>query len=124
MTGIVVAKGDVYFDNITGDDADKSIKKFNGIIITGGKVYVNGDVSTISSSVFCKKIMSLCADLSKNGTGTDKTNADFVLKLFKGYEDYVADPDGSIETDVKYVSISNLDYSDVVRYDNWKKNVD
>jgi hypothetical protein len=124
MTGIIVAKGDVYFDNLTGDDEAKSIKKFSGIIITGGKVYVNGDVTNISSSVFCKKIMSMCAELSKNGVGTDKTNAEFVLKLFKGYEDYVDDGSGGEVGGTLYKTVSNLDYSDIVRYENWMRNVD
>ena len=124
MTGIIVAKGDVYFDNLTGDDEAKSIKKFSGIIITGGKVYVNGDVTNISSSVFCRKIMSMCAELSKNGIGTDKTNAEFVLKLFKGYEDYVDDGSGGEVGGTLYKTVSNLDYSDIVRYENWMRNVD
>ena len=51
-----------------------------------------------------------------------------VLELFKDYEDVAAkykDPNYTIETagaDTK--EITNIDYSDVLRYNNWMRNVD
>ena len=138
ITGIIVTKGDVYFDQFYGSDEYKTVKEFNGIIISGGKVYVNSTVTNINSSELCKTIMNQCIVKSQDCLSDDadkKTqaiNAIKVLELFKDYEDFgklqrkiIADPSlaDDLSTD-KFKNISTIDYSDVIRYNNWMRNVD
>lgn len=138
ITGIIVTKGDVYFDEYNGSEAYKTVKEFNGIIISGGKVYVNSTVTNINSSELCKTIMNQCIVKSQDCLSTDsdkKTqaiNAIKVLEVFKDYEDFgklqrkiIADPTlaDELNTD-EFKNISTIDYSDVIRYNNWMRNVD
>lgn len=109
VRGMVITKGDVIFDS--------SVKKFEGLVISGGKVYFNNEMQAVSSNVeICKTILSECQLLG----GED---AKFIVSLFKSYEGVnFNDPaaGGVIETK----TIDTIDYSDVVRYDNWMKNVE
>ena len=134
MTGIIVTKGDVYFDEAGAN----TVKEFNGIVISGGKVYVNSTVTNINSSELCKTIMNQLMVKAKDCTSDDASkksealNAIKVLELFKDYEkfgkDYRAvynDPSLAPElTEDEYKTISTIDYSDVLRYNNWMRNVD
>lgn len=150
VTGIIITKGDVYFDNYSGPDAYKTVNQFNGIIVAGGKVYINNSITNINASDLCKTIMNQCMIKAQNynvqvlasgDEGYDaavanenqrkKNEAKYavkVLELFKDYEDVAAkykDPNYTIETagaDTK--EITNIDYSDVLRYNNWMRNVD
>lgn len=138
ITGIIITKGDVYFDEYTGSDAYKTVKDFNGIIISGGKVYVNNSITSISSSELCKTIMNQCAVKAQNVTSSnddekkEALKAVKVLELFKDYEDVgkkyrdiYNDPSlASIDDSEQYKSITSIDYSDVIRYNNWMRNVD
>lgn len=107
VKGIIITKGDVTFgEDVTG---------FEGLIVAGGKVYIRGQMNAITSSAeICRSIIREC-QLS----GDDKC-ADF-LKLFKDYEDSTVVP-ADDSTEVK--SIDTIDYSDVVKFDNWMKNVE
>lgn len=107
VRGMIITKGDVIFpDNIT---------KFEGLIVSGGKIYFNGNVQSVSAnSEICKTILSECQLL-----GDDQ--AKYIVSLFKSYENITFTPGGSADTGVK--DINTIDYSDVVRYDNWMKNV-
>jgi len=143
LTGIVVAQGDVYFNNYTGANAYKNVNEFNGIIISGGKIYINGAVTKITATDLCKNIIDACVKAVADKNNTEKLtdedgnpivtytdaqqrtidnglNAMAVLKLFKAYED-AAD---NIDTRKLDMTITNIDYSDVIRYDNWMKNVE
>lgn len=125
VTGIIVTKGDVYF---------KNVNKFSGIIISGGKVYIdkNTNIESISSSVLCKNILNECITAASdiNSVDADKKkvaqNAVKFLKLFKSYDDIAKEAEsGKLSGDDDAdKSITNIDYSDVVRYNNWLKNVD
>ena len=135
MTGIIITKGDVYFDQDPGDD--KNVKEFNGIIVTGGKVYLNGDITKINSSELCKTIMSQVIQKAKefyvdNTKRSDSEKAIYVLEVMKEYEEEGkkirnildgVDPIPDL-TEQETRTISTLDYSDVLKYNNWMRNVD
>ncbi len=107
VSGIVIAKGDVFFG--------QSVRKFEGMIISGGKVYICNNTTEISSNPqLIKKILSSC---QISGTDAAKT----LLSLFKGYEDSAITKDVN---DTGARTIDTLDYTDVVRYNNWMKNVE
>ncbi len=130
VTGIVIAKGDVFFKN---DNTSKSVHKFNGIVISGGKIFINNNLTTnINSSELCRNIINACIVKSKEFKGSDndkKKQAAYacrVLSLFKAYEGYANDVvNGEYHAaDDSARDINTIDYSDVVRYNNWKRNVD
>ncbi len=132
VTGMIYAKGDVYFDN-DASDADGRVDQFNGIIVTGGKIYINGNQTSINSSLLCKNMINSCmsaaretaVDASGNAKFTNNAlNAQKVLSLFKVYKPLVdkMQPTKVEDDDVK--EITNIDYSDVIRYENWMKKVD
>ena len=107
VKGIILTKGDVVFGpDVTG---------FEGLIVSGGKIYISNKMQTINASAeICRAILREC-QLS----GDDDCKE--FLKLFKGYEGSEiiekAD-DGEAKT------IDTIDYSDVVRFNNWMKNVE
>lgn len=127
VTGIVVAMGDVYF---------KDISRFNGLIMTGGKVYIgtnNASLDTISSTTLCRNIMNEV--LSKASVydptaapGDEQTwanNAIKFLSLFKSYEEVAEKAkNGDYAPDDTARNITSINYSDVIKYNNWMRNVD
>ena len=107
VKGIILTKGDVVFG--------KDVTGFEGLIVSGGKIYISNKLQTINASAeICRAILREC-QLS----GDDDCKE--FLKLFKGYEGSEiiekAD-DGEAKT------IDTIDYSDVVRFNNWMKNVE
>lgn len=134
VTGIIISKGDVYFKNKTdysSSESYKAVDKFNGIIITGGKVYVNNDVTNISASKLCKNIINACitkAGNANNSAEPDKMaearKAIRVLSLFKSYQKLANEALSGDYNKGDSKSITNIDYSDVLRYNNWMRNVD
>lgn len=163
ITGIIISKGDVKFPtkaefkilHPTWSDAkceEAVCKNFNGIIITGGKIYVNNNVTNINATDLCKNVINAClTKASKTGTneGTAEEIAEArrqgakairVLSLFKAYQQEAdaalakaqedinnyenEDIDEQPENEDSPLSISNIDYSDVIRYNNWMRNVD
>ena len=127
VTGIVVAKGDVFFDN--------NVNKFNGLIITGGKVHIslNNKVNYISSTSLCRNILNDCLVKAVNYTnlsnGTpekeEAKNAINFLKLFKDYEKLAEQAEnGDLAPDTSKKDITTVNYDDVIKYNNWLRNVD
>ena len=133
VQGIVVAKGNVFFDN--------TVSKFEGLIISGDKIYVDnlvgaalpsrrgrnatGDriITSISASpevvrAVLNECMMMTGDTSDNGTYAKK-----VLSVFKSYENYAYATSEVKTIDVNLKTIDTIQYSDVVRYSNWMKNV-
>ncbi len=115
VRGIIVTKGDVFFD--------PDVKSFEGLIVSGGKVYITENLSKMySSPAICQAVLRECQLL-----GTD--NAKKVLNIFKGYEvDDNATSGGTgvaTSTDSSEAkTIDSIDYSDVCRFSNWMKNVE
>lgn len=113
VRGIVITKGDVYFDSTD----DNGVTDFEGVIISGGKIYVAGNVKTIvSSAEICRTVLRECML-------TNDENSRLLLSLFRGYE-----PDDEEETASSDAtaakSIEMIDYTDVVSFANWMKNVE
>lgn len=115
ITGIVITKGDVTF----ADD----VKSFNGMIISGGKIYIHGNLNTISSDpATCREILRQC--LVAN---TEETK--FFLSLFKEYAS--VEDGGDVENSdsegntgsTTAVGVDTISYTDVVSMENWMKNV-
>lgn len=144
ITGIIVTKGDVYFHNVS---------KFNGLIICGGKVYItteDSSLASISSTKLCRNIIrEIITKATKYRDTTsipsDVTDPDYVdindpifqqnqqdakvaiefLKLFKAYSDIATKAEnGDYHKSGAKLDITNIDYSDVLRYNNWMRNVD
>ena len=112
VRGIVITKGNVYFD----DSVDNGVTDFEGAIIAGGKIYVNGKVSTIAaSSEICRAVLRECL---MNNDDASK----LLLSLFRGYSPSEDSGSGEDNTDVK--AIDSIDYTDVVSFSNWMKNVE
>ncbi len=116
VRGIVVTKNDVFFDS--------SVKSFEGLIVSGGKVFITENLSNMySSPAICQAVLRECQLL---GTEDAKT----VLNLFKGYEVDGSSTGGSTPvaspTDPSNgaKTIDSIDYSDVCRFSNWMKNVE
>ena len=107
VKGIIITKGDVVFKNtVTG---------FEGLIVSGGKIYISNDMQTINASAeICRAILREC-QLSGD---LDCKN---FLDLFKGFEGSEIIEDNN-STEAK--TIDTIDYSDVVRFNNWMKNVE
>lgn len=127
VTGIVVAMGDVYF---------KNIEKFNGLIMTGGKVYIgtnNEQLTNISATTLCRNIMNEVLSKASvyDTASTDvvkQRNADNAVKflsLFKAYEEVANKAkNGDYRPDETARNVTSIDYSDVIKYNNWMRNVD
>ena len=165
ITGIVISEGDVYFktkeqikadhEGWSDEQASKAVcNTFNGIIITGGKIYINNNVTSINSTDLCRNIINACmtkASLTGTNRGSDEDIAKArtegacairFLSLFKAYENEASaaltkanaetqklnsdedEDEETTENEDSPLSISNIDYSDVIRYNNWMRNVD
>lgn len=125
INGIIVCSGDVEFD--------PSVKNFSGLIIAGGKVYIGSTnvISNISAnSEVCKTVIRQLYAIAIDSSNPSKADAEYILSLFKGYDSMVADaeaeaaldPDPASDGDAD-ISYGELAYSDVVRFDNWIKEV-
>ncbi len=116
VRGIVVTKGDVKFD--------PAVTSFEGLIISGGKIFITENLSNMySSPAICMAILREC---QLDGSDEAKT----VLNLFKGYEVSENGTGGSApiasstNASDKAKTIDSIDYSDVCRFSNWMKNVE
>ncbi len=108
VTGIIITKGDVSF----GDD----VKTFTGMIVSGGKIYVGKNMTSISAApATCREILRQCMR-------SEASECQYFLKLFKEYED-VAGDSSLTPGEGSAVGIDTVGFSDVVSIDNWMKSV-
>ena len=133
VQGIVITKGSVFFD--------QTVSKFEGLIISGDKIFVDNlalgqlpigrsrsgasgtkILTSISASPeVVRAILNECMGMT--GDPTSGAYAKKVLNMFKSHENF-AHMEGVIKTvDVSFKTIDTIQYSDVVRYNNWMKNV-
>ena len=132
VQGIVITKGNVFFDN--------TVSKFEGLIVSGDKIFVdnlvgsalptgrgrsasgNKVITSISASPeVVRAILNECMMIT--GDTNYGAQARKVLSLFKSYENE-ANGTGKTKTlDLSFKTIDTIQYSDVVRYANWMKNV-
>jgi len=108
LSGIIITKGDVKF----ADD----VKSFTGMIVAGGKLII-ADTNTLTnisaSAEVCRAI------LNELQLSAGDSEAKYILKIMKNYEDaIVAD---TVDDSDKV--IERLDYSSVLKYENWVKDV-
>ena len=107
VKGIILTKGDVIFG--------KDVTGFEGLVVSGGKIYISNQMQTINASAeICRAVLRECQLSGDN-------DCQEFLKLFKGYEgsEIIEEVD---DTEAK--TIDTIDYSDVVRFNNWMKNVE
>ena len=113
INGIVICKGNVTF----GSD----VEEFNGMVVSGSKIYIGDKLTKLSASPsVCRGVIRDCI------SATDDPDSEYILKLFKEYENY--DPaingvGGSGGVDPTTVNIDAITYTDVVSMTNWMKNV-
>ena len=133
VQGIVITKGSVFFD--------QTVSKFEGLIISGDKIFVDnlalGELpigrsrsgasgtkiltSISASPEVVRAILNECMGMT--GDSISGAYAKKVLNMFKSHENF-AHMEGVIKTvDVSFKTIDTIQYSDVVRYNNWMKNV-
>lgn len=113
VKGIVLCKGDVTFD--------ASVKEFEGLIVSGGKIKVNHSINFVANAEIIKSVLREC-DESKRLGGEDLSS---YCKIFRQFvsndEPDPADPDSGI---VSMKSVTAVQYEDILAFENWKKNVD
>lgn len=114
INGIVITKGNVTF----ADD----VEEFNGMVVSGSKIYIGDKLTKLSASpIICRGVIRDCI------TAGD-SDAEYILKLFKEYENYTATNPGGAggaggAAGSTSVNIDAIDYTDVVSMTNWMKNV-
>ena len=112
IEGIVITKGDVVF----GSD----VVEFTGLIVAGGKIYINGNLSKLSASP------SSCRGVLRDCITSGDTTSLYILKVFKEYENYSTDENpgsGELGDVTSSKSIDAIDYTEIVTTTNWMKNV-
>lgn len=94
-SGIVLCKGDVTF---------KNLQSFNGTVICAGKIYITGTTKFNADEQMCNGMLQ-----------NDKEN---MIRTCLGLNAYKVDNDDSY----KEKSISSIEYTDLVGFENWIKN--
>lgn len=94
-SGIVLCQGNVTFENV---------KEFTGTIICAGKLYIKGATKFYADDQMCNAMIE-----------NDKTN---MIRTCFGLKEFKADNDNSD----KAKSISSIEYTDLVGFENWLKN--
>jgi hypothetical protein len=108
LQGMIICGGNVTFDS--------SVKSFKGMIITGGKLICNSSVNISSDASYMENLLNTCA---KSGDA-DLTMLTKDGGLLLTYEAVAEES----STEGTAVSISDIDYNDIVEVQNWKKNVE
>ena len=106
LQGVVICGGDVKFSN--------KVKCFRGLIIAGGKVICNSSISLSADVSYTASVLKKCAD------STDTDVSVVTREILKNY--VKEEKDSSAE--VKSSTLSDISYSDILEFQNWKKNVD
>ncbi len=122
VRGIVIAKGDVTFED--------NVEEFEGLIVTGGKIIINNfdkvngktTMSLIANEEVIKTILREC-DYSRGESKAD--NFGFVCDMFRLFTSQYVPPAESGDTPVVSMKdISAVQFEDILSFRNWKKNVD
>ena len=110
MKGIILSKNPVQFS--------ASVKSFEGLIVTGDKFFVKDTNSLTSISAN----RAMCKEIIKELIFSSDENAqDFLNLLEGGYKTIASSGESEDPDEVK--NIDYLDYSSVVKYSNWMKDV-
>ncbi|MBO5089238.1 MAG: hypothetical protein J6C01_11220 [Lachnospiraceae bacterium] len=115
VKGLVICKGDVTFN--------KSVKSFEGLIVSGSKVKITHTMNFNSNEEIIKTILREC-DESQKHKGTTKDYFK-VCQLFRHYQSFYEESTNSGDAKTESAkSITAVQYEDVLSFNNWKKNVD
>lgn len=113
VQGIVICKGDVTFG--------PNVKKFEGLIVSGGKIKTNQSIDFVSNPEIIKSILREC-DESKDSS----KDRSAISSLFRQYNP-ISSSSGSSGSSADYESMKSIaavQYEDILAFQNWKKNVD
>lgn len=108
LQGIIICGGNVTIDS--------SVKSFRGMIITGAKIICgNGvDIDISADASFTARVLEECAKSSNTKLSI------LTREILKNYVN--VDEEGDTEVDSS--SLSDISYSDILMFQNWKKNVE
>jgi hypothetical protein len=111
IKGVIICMGDVKFGS--------NVKSFEGLIVCGGKVYIDHNMDFVANEEVIKSVLRICED------NQDEVKYKQVLMLFRSYggdeenEDLLTEDAGESTK-----TISTIQYEDILEFSNWKKNVD
>lgn len=106
VMGVVLCKGNVTFD--------KSVKEFDGLIVSGGKIQVDHSVNFVANREIVKAVLNECDQSSDPKLNNVCDVCTFYEKMIKKTED---------PNVIAMKSVSAVLFEDVLAYDHWKKNV-
>ena len=104
LKGIIIAEGDVEFDS--------SVSRFEGMIVSGGKVISNHSMDFVANPELVKTVLRT-ADSTKGAEGDGDSSA-----LCSIFQDYTSETQSATTN-----TIGNIEVGDILQYANWKKNV-
>ena len=114
IKGMIITKGDVTFKD--------NVKSFEGIIISGSKIFVNHNMNLSANEEIVKTIVREC-DEAQNFT--ERKQYFDICELLQRYESvYKIDPSSTAVETESTKSISAVQFEDILSFNNWKKNVD
>lgn len=112
IKGMIICMGDVKFDT--------NVESFEGIIVTGGKIYVDHDMDFIANEEVIKGLLRTCEEHRKENIKYAK-----ILKLFRNYGGNEAQDElTNLDNSESATNISTVQFADILEFSNWKKNVD
>lgn len=114
VKGIIICTGDVTFEKNNASSGVVGIKRFEGMVVAGGKVKVDHTMNLIANAQLVKSILSDCS-VSKD---SDNDYSD-ICEVFKDYQTNI-----SSSTDDKSKTISAIEIKDILGFYNWKRNVE
>lgn len=116
VRGIIICKGNVTFEAPTSGTDTSYVKKFEGLVMAGGKVYADHDMTFNSGATIVRNILSEAAATEGKEGADDYSD---ICKVFKSYSEILGkDPDEKTGT-----SISVIGTADILGFENWKRNV-
>ena len=108
VKGIIFTSGRVEFA--------PDVHKFEGMIVAGDKIIFKND-STVTNVTANPE---MCKEIIRELQFSSNPSAEYFLDIFKGYENIVPKKPNDV---TEPGEIEYLDYSSVVKYSNWMKNV-
>ncbi|MBR1508320.1 MAG: hypothetical protein IJ619_10005 [Eubacterium sp.] len=108
VRGIIFTSGRVVFA--------PDVHKFEGMIVAGDKIIFKND-STVTNVTANPE---MCKEIIRELQFSSNSSAEYFLDIFKGYENIVPKKPNDV---TEPGEIEYLDYSSVVKYSNWMKNV-
>ncbi len=116
VRGIIICKGNVTFEAPTSGTDSSYVKKFEGLIMSGGKVYADHDMTFNAGATIVRNILSEAAATEGKEGAEDYSD---ICKIFKSYSDIL----GKDSNDKTGTSISVIGTADILGFENWKRNV-